>query len=121
MVTNLFIISKLRQAYEYTVRSSFISAKEWLESGGGQVELQVFGVTDLQITMNTSNEELYQVDYTLWVPSEAVDGSEMEQNAGGEAPPPKAFHRTDFVTLVQKKGNWRISEIIRVFADVFSD
>ena len=64
-----------------------------------------------------SNEARYRVDYTLWVPGEAVDGSGMEQNPNGEAVeylPPKAFRRTDFVTLVQKKGNWLISEIKRV-------
>jgi hypothetical protein len=125
MVMNLFVISKLRQAYEYNIRSSFISAKEWLEMGGGQVTFQVFGVTDLQITVSSeqlavSNEARYRVDYTLWVPGEAAGDPEMEQKTLGEADgylPPKAFYRTDFVTLVQKKGNWRISEIRRVSAD----
>jgi len=120
MVMNFFIISKLRQAYEYNLRSSFISAKEWQEMGGGQIALQVFGVTDLQLTVNTSNEARYRVDYTLWVPGEAVDDSETGQNANwgvAEFLPPKALPRTDFVTLVQKKGNWRISEIMRVSAD----
>jgi hypothetical protein len=129
MVMNLFIISKLKQAYEYNVRSSFISAKDWLEAGGGQVQFQVFGVTDLQLTinneqltMNSSNEVLYRADYTLWVPGEALDDSETEQDAMSdkriiEYLPPKDFQRTDLVTLVQKKGNWRISEIRRISAD----
>jgi len=120
MVINLFIISKLRQAYEYNVRPSFISAKEWLESGGGQVNLQVFGVTGLQLTVNS--EERYRVDYTLWVPGEAGADPETGQDAmtdkrSVEYLPPKAFPRTDFVTLVQKRGNWRISEIKRVSPD----
>jgi len=120
MVMNLFLISKLRQAYEQNLRPSIISASDWLEAGGGQVNVQVFGVTDLQLTMNTSNEALYRADYTLWVPGEAVDPPETGQDANGgtaEYLPPKAFHRSDFVTLVQKKGNWRISEIKRVSAD----
>jgi len=122
MVMNLFIISKLRQAYENNLRSPFISAKEWLESGGGQVNLQVFGVTDLQLTMNTPNEVLYRVDYTLWVPGEAENEPETVQDAMTDKKfveylPPKALRRSDFVTLVQKKGNWRISEIKRVFPD----
>jgi len=127
MVTNLFIIGKIRQAYEHNVLSSFISAREWLEMGGGQIALQVFGVTDLQLTMsneqlamNSTNEARYRVDYTLWVPGETADDSEIEQNANGKAAeyiPPKSFLRTDFVTLVQRKGNWRISEISRVSAD----
>jgi hypothetical protein len=120
MVMSLFVISKMRQAYEQNLRSSFISAKEWLEAGGGQIDLQVFGVTDLQITENTSNEVLYRVDYTLWVPGEGRDYSETGQNAMTgvvEYLPPESVHRSDFVTLVQKKGKWLISEINRVSAD----
>jgi len=118
LVMNLYIFSKVRQAYEMNARPLIISASDWLERGGGQVNLQVFGVTDLQIAKNS--EARYRVDYTLWVPDEAVDRPETEQNAAREAvefPPPQAFRYTDFVTLVQKKGNWRISEIQRVSAD----
>jgi hypothetical protein len=72
------------------------------------------------------------VDYTLWVPGEEGDSFETGQNAVEEQEtgqdvmtdgnvaeylPPKPFQRSDFVTLVQKKGNWRISEIRRVSAD----
>jgi hypothetical protein len=131
MVINLFVISKLRQAYEKNLRPSIISAKDWQEAGGERVDVQVFGVTDLHITdskyhIANSNEVTYQVDYTLWVPGEAVDETETGQDAMAnkravEYLPPKSTFRADFVTLVQKKGNWRISEIIRVFADVFTD
>jgi hypothetical protein len=125
MVINLFVISKLRQAYEKNLRPSIISAREWMEAGGEQNNLQVFGVTDLQINneqLTVNNEARYRVDYTLWVPSEAVDEPETGQDAmtnkrAVEYLPPKAFLRTDFVTLVQKKGNWRISEIKRMSAD----
>jgi hypothetical protein len=127
MVMNLFIISKLRQAYEYNIRSSFISAEEWLESGGGQVAFQVFGVTDLKVTGNReqvtgNSEELYRVDYTLWVPGEAENDPASVQDAmtdkkSIEYLPPISFRRTDIVTLVQKKKNWRISEISRVSSD----
>ena len=120
MVMNLFIISKVRQAYENKFQSSIISAKEWLEAGGGRVNFQVFGVTDLRIAM--SNENQYWVEYTLWVPGEAeeepgTEQNDMANNRAVEYLPPKALPRTDFVTLDQKKGNWRISEIRRVSAD----
>jgi hypothetical protein len=105
MVTGYFLIGKIRQAYEHTVSPFIISAKEWLESGGGQVSLLVFGVTDIQITGN--GEERYRVDYTLWIPD--VDGDSPQ--AGNS--PPNSFHHTDYVTLVQKRGRWRISEIVR--------
>jgi len=120
MVMNLFIISKIRQAYEYSLQSSIISANEWLEAGGGQVNFQVFGVTDLRIAM--SNEKQYWVEYTLWIPGEAGDEPEtgqddMTNRRTVEYLPPQSLPRTDFVTLEQKKGNWRISEIRRVSAD----
>ena len=120
MVMNLFIISKIRQAYEYSIQSSIISANEWLEAGGGQVNFQVFGVTDLRIAM--SNEKQYWVEYTLWIPGEAGDDPEtgqddMTNRRTVEYLPPQSLPRTDFVTLEQKKGNWRISEIRRVSAD----
>jgi len=118
MVMNLFIISKYRQVYEQSTQSSFISAREWLEMGGGQVQLQVFGVTDLQITgINTvsdNNEAQYRVDYTLWVPGEAEDDPETIHYPYTQYIPPISFRRSDFLTLVQKKGKWRISEIKRL-------
>jgi hypothetical protein len=120
MVMGYFLVSKIRQAYEYSTNPFFISAKDWLESGGGKVELQVFGVTGLQLTinneqltMNSSNEARYRVDYTLWVPDQPGDRPRTEQNVDGEYLPPVPFRRTDFVTLVQKNGKWLISEITR--------
>jgi hypothetical protein len=133
MVMNFYIISKLRQAYEQNLSPSIISARDWLEAGGGRVNVQVFGITDLQITdsreqsvvtelVEVSNEALYRVDYTLWVPGEVEDDSETGQDAmtdkrAVEYLPPKSFRRADLVTLVQKKGNWRISEIKRLSAE----
>jgi len=130
MVLNLFIVSKLRQAYEQNLRPSIISARDWLEAGGGKVEFQVFGVTNLQIRKDgttlsggrMSNEARYRVDYTLWVPGEAEDepGAGQDAMAGKRAVeylPPKSVRRSDFVILVQKKENWLISEIMRVSSD----
>jgi hypothetical protein len=120
MVMGFFLINKVRQAYEFNTRPFIISARDWLESGGGQVDSQVFGVTDMQITVNSeqltvNSEERYRVDYTLWVPAQGGDDSAMEQDV--KYLPPKSFRRSDFVTLTRIKGNWRISEIKRVSAD----
>jgi hypothetical protein len=121
MVINLFVINKMRQAYELNAQSLFISAKDWLGMDGGQGNLQVFGVTDMQITsanrVGDSGEEQYRVDYTLWFPGEGGDNTEMVPMREKEYIPPISLHRLDFVTLVQKKGNWRISEIRRESAD----
>jgi hypothetical protein len=50
-----------------------------------------------------SNDNLrYRVDYTFWVPE-----------TGTAAPLSLSYPRRDLITLVRKKGNWRIAEIIR--------
>jgi hypothetical protein len=117
MVINLYVISKMRQAYELNAQPLFISARDWLDRGGGQVNFQVFGVSDMQITR--SNEARYRVDYTLWIPDQGGDEPKMEQDVMRDEKylPPVSFRRSDIVTLVQKKGNWRISQIRRVSSD----
>jgi len=120
MVISLFVMDKMRQAYERNMRSSFIPAKEWLENGGGQTSFQVFGVTDITVSseQGTGNSEArYRVDYTLWVPGEAANDPETIHEPNGQYVPPVPIRRTDYITLIQKKGNWRISEIKRISED----
>jgi hypothetical protein len=124
MVTNLFGINKVRQAYESNLQSLIISAAEWLARGGGPVESSVFGVTDLSITGNNeqvtgNNEEVYyKVDYTLWLPAQFA--AEPESVAGQNAVPdtenllPLPYRHAVVITLIRQKGNWRISQIQRL-------
>jgi hypothetical protein len=123
MVANLFVINKVRQAYEFNSPPLLISAAEWLEGGGGPVESGVFGVTDLlfsgnreQVTGNKA-EVSYLVDYTLWLPAQFA--AEPEPDTGQNILPdtesflPLPYRHSVIVTLVQQKGNWRISQIKR--------
>jgi hypothetical protein len=134
MVINLFVINRAKQAYDINSPPLVISAEEWLENGGGDVVSNVFGVTDLHKEQVTDNSEQrrenreqkrenegtegvrYSVDYTLWMPDQ-TDGDEMPEQAAGRGTfiymPPTAYYCRDYVTLINKKGNWRISEIVR--------
>jgi hypothetical protein len=125
MVINLFVINKVRQAYEMNAPPHVIPAKVWLENGGGDVDSNVFGVTDLYIQLAMSNEQLamnggtegvrYRVDYTFWMPEQTGDDAVTGPPAEPEISlyrSPTAYYNCDFVTLINKKGNWRISEIV---------
>jgi hypothetical protein len=108
-VTNVFVISRVRQAYGVSGDSTVLPASEWQAGGGGPVTMSVFGVTDLRIEGVTMNDEamLYRAHYTLWIPAH----DDQAQETGTALPLPN--NRSDLLTLVRKKGNWRISEIIR--------
>ena len=108
MVTQLFVIGKVRQAYETNAPLSG----------------HVLGVTDLQITMSSEQgaeiggQLSYCVEYTFWLPVQTDDNADEVPVAGVQevfpaVNPPLSFQRRDFITLVRKKGNWRISEIRR--------
>ena len=131
MVVNFFVINKVRQAYEMGAVPMLVSAQTWQDNGGGQIESGVFGVTGLTITggqsggMADTDKVRCRVSYTLWVPAQMADDPAddppLQPGAGtsaqdiGEAyRPPRSYQRTDFVTLTQIKGNWRITEIMRV-------
>jgi hypothetical protein len=107
LVTNFFIITKVRQAYEHSW-NHFVPAREWRESGSPELEIPVFGITDLQIRHLSGSEDSEEVrclaGYTLWLPwSEAED----EQEESG----PVGTHYSIELRLARIKGNWRIVEI----------
>jgi hypothetical protein len=136
MVTNLFVMGRIRQAYESI--PGVISPEEWLEYGGGPSERTVFGVTDLKITgqgwndsSNSSSADLIRPDtgpeyascrvsYLLWTPfTEDAADSTAEQTPEPELTGPAAILPTstaitDEVRLERdKKGLWHIAEIVR--------
>ncbi|MDR2434274.1 MAG: hypothetical protein LBD47_06880 [Treponema sp.] len=124
MVVNLFVISKVRQAYEAGAAPPIISAAQWRETGAGPVDSQVFGVTDLEIEPlsgnETTDEVRYRAAYTLWLPFSQQEEEESADAAGGDPAAetsllPRGVHYTDELTLVRKRGNWRIAEINRVY------
>jgi len=98
---SLTAVTKARQAYESVSAYSVIPASVWKENGGELPAPNVFGVTDLSVTLNHGSESsgllVYRVDYRLW-------------NINEETP----YIRRDMITLQpDKKNNWRIVEIVR--------
>jgi len=105
MVTNFFVISRVRQAYEiYSVTS--ISAQKWIDEGRPDTDKIVFGITDLKISgfsMNENNAKL-TAEYILWAPN--YDEEESVQTIINN------FHK-DELNFVLIKGVWRIESIKR--------
>lgn len=118
-VTNIFVISKVREAYE--MKRPVIAAQEWLDAGAPPTELTVTGVTGLRIEGEDEDERdgevRYRAAYTLWLPA-----SYTQEDGPGDSPetPPETALAlpaktdiTDEVRLVLHKGAWRIAEIER--------
>jgi hypothetical protein len=110
MVLNLFVIGKIRQAYEWDAAPALLSAEEWKSRGALPAEARVFGVTDLRIDPLSGGEEADEIRrrarYTLWLPYQDEDG--------GETPAlPRGVAYADELTLIRNRGNWRISAIRR--------
>jgi hypothetical protein len=124
MVTNLFVISRVRQAYE-TMGESTIAASEWLESGAEATDRTVFGVTGLSLRTTegdeTDGEVSLRADYTLWLPAsftgedeEPLPSPDEIMNGDPQPRPPKGMAFTDRLKIVFLKDAWRIAEIDRV-------
>jgi hypothetical protein len=126
MVTNLYVISRVRQAYE--AREIFISPEEWRESGGGISEKAVFGISDLKIRKTDTDggsPAVYRAGYLFFNPYPDSDGAAIGTANDGtvtpsaeteEAPPsaPAGVPRLDELVLEKdKKGLWHITEIRR--------
>jgi hypothetical protein len=118
MVTNFFVISKVREAYEH-IPSPIIPAQEWRDAGSPPSAVPVFGVSDLEIEKISGDEEgeetRYRSTFILWLPvSPAEEGDGPPAATGPEdAAPSLPYPFTDDITLIRHKGNWRIAEIKR--------
>jgi hypothetical protein len=112
-VINFFVITKVRQAYEFAT-PPILSASEWQAGGGGPINTSVFGVTDLSLEPETINDDAmtYRAHYILWIPAQLADDFDSEITPLDDVLP-WPNNRSDLLTLVRKKGNWRISEINR--------
>jgi len=114
MVVNLFVMNKTRQAYESNTMSLVFPAHEWRQDDGPS-DTPLFGAADLHIEWlegdESGGEYRYRVTYTFWVPAHAV--SETAGETGTAGPLSLSYPRRDLVTLVRKKGNWRITDIVR--------
>jgi hypothetical protein len=112
---NLFVLTRTRQAYEYSTQPMVLPADTW--QGGDLPDTPLFGATDLRIEWLESdmdNDRLRcRVDYTFWIPAQAVEETAAETETAGDAVS-RSYHRSDLLTLVRKKGNWRIADIVRL-------
>jgi hypothetical protein len=111
-VMNLFVISRVREAYER--KSSVLSAAQWLADGAPRVEANVFGVSGLDIrgleTDPSDGAVTYQAGYTFWYPASVDAGTENEAAALAA---PASKRRVDTVRLGRQKDRWRITAIDR--------
>lgn len=99
MVINLFVISRVRGAYEAGGLDNVISAEDWLAAGSPETDKTVFGVTDLRIrTLGESGGEVeMEASYILWMPENLAETTPV----------------TDRLRLSFTKDRWRISSIER--------
>jgi len=105
MVTNFFVISRVRQAYEIYSDSS-ISAQKWIDEGSPATDKIVFGITNLKtsgFSMNENNARL-TAEYTLWMPN--YDREDDVQTVINN------FYK-DELNFVLIKDVWRIESIKR--------
>lgn len=117
MVQNLFIISKVRQAYE--MMSPVTPAQEWIDAESPQNESMVFGVSNLNLAQITQseNEALFKADYILWMPKSFISDNEQDPISDSENPrnndPPVSVKYSSEIHFIKKKNAWYISEIIK--------
>jgi hypothetical protein len=112
MVTNLFVIAKMREAYEQ--KRTVINAADW-DGTEPPPDITVFGVVDLALDWPGGGENdgtgvngsaiTARAHYDLVVPQSFVDGSET---AG-----PARVSREDVLRLQWRKDRWCIAEIER--------
>jgi hypothetical protein len=124
LVTNLFVISRMRQAYE--MNATTMTPREWMEGGSLPTALTVFGISDLRTEDLDTDERdgrvSYRVSYELWLP-DLYPSQDPEPSSGGPSPEsgvfspvlfiPRGSPVTDEVELVLYKDAWRIGEIRR--------
>jgi hypothetical protein len=117
MIQNLFIISKVRQAYE--MYQSIISADTWIEAGSPETESIVFGITDLHLNIinQTEHEAELEAEYLLWMPKNFIENNDASQFEIGEREEinsqPISMQYTSSLTFTKRNDVWYISEIIK--------
>ncbi|MDR3336647.1 MAG: hypothetical protein LBT16_05530 [Treponema sp.] len=121
MATNIFVLSKVREAYE--IDAMVITPRKWLENGGGPTTKQVFGISDLDLfplDADDSDGKLsFRTEYRFWTPYAAKTAPPDFETAdaelsGPEPSLPSAASLRDELTLVRnKKGLWHIAAILR--------
>lgn len=110
---NLFVISRVRTAYERQV--TYQSAEEWVAAGSPETEAIVFGPSDLRIEeagagVGADRAE-FTASYRFWT-REAAESAGQEAGTYPEAVM-RSESRVDTLVLEKGKGRWRIVSIGR--------
>jgi hypothetical protein len=116
MVSNLFVMSRVRMAYE--MNNPVISAQEWLDDGGLPTDQTVVGITGMDLTeLDTDPEDgevSFHASYTLWLPGTSSEIPEQTEPAPEDFKAlPQGILYQDELRLVLRKGLWLIGEIQR--------
>jgi hypothetical protein len=111
MTSELYVLSKVRQAYEMNAPDSVMAAQDWIDSGAAPTEKVVFGASGLRLQIldadESDGEVSFRVAYSLWAPAFNSDESADGLRVPGEQA------RVDELRLVLRKDQWRIAEIKR--------
>lgn len=116
-VLNLFVISRVREAYER--KSTVISAEAWIADGSPETDATVFGVTDLELETlggwESEGELTVRARYRFWYPQDRRqdEAAPAAQDRDPAPRAPAAAARTDTLRIVLRKGLWRIAELRR--------
>ncbi len=104
--TNLFVISRIRQAYER--KNPVISAEEWLEGERGSPDEYplVFGIADLHIINDGGN--IFTAEYLEFMPGTMAS---TEENVSTAESGPVIAKIRERIMLTYEKGGWLISDI----------
>ncbi|MDR0496596.1 MAG: hypothetical protein LBH42_03175 [Treponema sp.] len=108
-VTNLFVIRKVRQAYE--MLDPLMPAQEWFDTGRPDTDRIVFGITDLQIILLLDDEKntIIEANYILWTPA----GFSQDTSPEDTSPIPMGLITKDTLNLAFQKNAWHITSIDR--------
>ncbi|GHU02038.1 hypothetical protein FACS1894147_03070 [Spirochaetia bacterium] len=122
MVTNFFVLSRVRQAYEMG-SAGFITPEMWMEAGSPPTLDTVFGVSDLAIQAlgesPDGGELRFRVSYRLFVPGSAVSDDPVDlTNDPIEPSMPQFVSYVDEIRLALQKDprrgdSWHIVELLR--------
>ncbi len=109
LVTNLFVTSRTRLAYEQN--DGIFPAQEWLDQGRPPVDpgTIVYGITSLEITQ--IDDFTFRAEYDFWLPDSGSDPEEDAESGIGIL----KQHIVEELDVRQEKDYWLITEIRRVW------
>jgi hypothetical protein len=116
VVTNLYVVNRVRLAYEG--KDFLLTPEQYLEQGGvPQSGYNVFGISGLEFAGFRENGDTATIDarYTFWYPAAAAGEGQPrdERDPNPPAVAPVRQERTDRLTLTRVKDRWEITAIDR--------